>query len=76
MSPHQFRHLAAKLLLAGDPGNFEALRRFLTHKNSRTTTNFYSGMQTPVAATHYARILEAHRQRTTAPRPVRRKRRP
>lgn len=76
LTPHQFRHLAAKLLLIHDPGNFEATRRLLGHKNSRTTTNFYSGMQTKAAAAHYDSILLRQRQRLIAVRPVRRPRRP
>lgn len=71
MTVHQFRHLAAKLLLTHDPGNFEGTRRLLGHKNSRTTTNFYSGMQTKAAAAHYDRILLAERQRLSVGRPVR-----
>jgi integrase len=76
MSPHQFRHLTAKILLMNNPGNLETARQLLGHKNSRTTTNFYSGMQSGLAAIHYDRILQGYRQSPVAFQPVRPKRRP
>src|SRR5262249_18794062 len=39
MTPHQFRHLAAKIILDEHPGAYELVRQLLTHKNAKTTTN-------------------------------------
>jgi integrase len=63
LTPHQFRHIAAKFLLDADPGNFEAARRLLGHRNMKTTTNFYTGLQTRRAAQHYDAILSQERER-------------
>lgn len=63
LTPHQFRHIAAKVLLDADPGNFEAARRLLGHRNMKTTTNFYTGLQTKRAAQHYDAILSQERER-------------
>ena len=57
MSVHKFRHLAAKLLLDQQPGNFEGARQLLTHRNIKSTVNFYSGLRTPSAARHYDDLL-------------------
>lgn len=63
MTPHQFRHLAAKLLLDENPGNFETVRQLLVHKNIKSTVGFYTGMQSPNAARHYDRVLSEKRDR-------------
>jgi len=61
MSCHQFRHVAAKLYLDRHPGGYEVVRRLLGHINSRTTTNFYSGLETRAAVKHYHEgILDLH----------------
>ena len=46
LTPHQFRHLAAKLRLDEDPGAYELVRQLMGHKNMQTTTNFYAGINT------------------------------
>ena len=33
LSPHQFRHLSAKVVLDAEPGNFETVRQLLGHKS-------------------------------------------
>ena len=43
MTPHQFRHLGAKILLDANPGNFEGAKQLLGHKNIKTTL-IYSGI--------------------------------
>lgn len=63
MTVHQFRHLAAKFLLEHQPGNFEGARQLLTHKNIKSTTNYYTGLQTPQAARHYDAFLQGERDR-------------
>src|SRR5262249_37191439 len=44
LTPHQFRHLAAKLRLDESPGAYELVRELMGHKNMQTTTNFYAGI--------------------------------
>ncbi len=58
LSPHQFRHLAAKILLDDSPGAFELVRQLLGHENLKTTANFYAGMDTRRAARHHHHLLQ------------------
>jgi len=58
LTPHQFRHLSAKIGLDAEPGNFENIRQLLGHKTHKTTTNFYSGINTRRAARHHQRLIE------------------
>jgi integrase len=58
LTPHQFRHLSAKVTLDAEPGSFETVRQFLGHKNYKTTTNFYAGIDTRRAARHHQRLIE------------------
>lgn len=53
LTPHQFRHLAAKLYLEQHPGNYEVIRRLLGHKSLKTTVNFYTGLETRAAVAHF-----------------------
>jgi integrase len=57
LSPHQLRHLAAKLVLDANPGAFELVRQLLGHKNLRTATNFYAGIDTRRAGRAHANLL-------------------
>jgi integrase len=59
MTPHQFRHLGAKILLDDQPGAHELVRQFLGHKNLKTTTDFYAGLNTRRAGLHHQRLIEA-----------------
>jgi integrase len=72
MTPHQFRHLAAKLHLDADPDAYERLRQLLGHKSLRTTLNAYAKPDTRRAGKEHDRIIEARRQdladRTKRPR--------
>ena len=45
-TPHQFRHLAAKLRLDYDPDAIGLIQELLAHKNHETTRNFYAGIST------------------------------
>jgi len=58
LTPHQFRHLAARILLDAEPGNFETICQTLGHASRSTTTTAYTGIDTVRAARHYHRILE------------------
>ncbi len=46
ITPHQFRHAAAHIMLKADPGNYELVRRVLGHRSIVTTKNFYIGLET------------------------------
>jgi integrase len=46
LTPHQFRHLAAKIILDANPGAYELVRELMGHKNMQTTTNYYAGIDT------------------------------
>ena len=58
LSPHQFRHLSAKVLLDAQPGAFEIVRQLLGHKNEQTTVNAYAGIDSRRAARHHQRLIE------------------
>jgi integrase len=57
LSPHQFRHLAAKIILDANPGAYELVRQLLGHKNLKTTTNFYAGIDTRRAGRAHASLV-------------------
>ncbi len=57
VTPHQLRHIAAKLLLDHCPGAYEAVRRLLGHKRTSTTYEHYSGRETKASAEHYNTIV-------------------
>ncbi len=46
ITPHQFRHLAAKIRLDADPDGLELVSDLLGHKNRKTARNFYGGINT------------------------------
>jgi integrase len=58
LTPHQFRHLSAKLMLDASPGGFEAVRQLLGQKNLKTTTNFYAGIDRRRAGRHHQRLID------------------
>jgi integrase len=72
LTPHQFRHIAAKIILDAHPGAYELLRQLLGHKNSKTTTNFYAGIDTLRAGRAHADLVMKLRESNV----VRRRRRP
>jgi integrase len=45
ITPHQFRHAAAYIMLKADPGNYELVRRVLGHRSIATTRDFYIGLE-------------------------------
>jgi len=57
MTPHQFRHLAAKIILDANPGAYELVRQMLGHRNMKTTTNSYAGIDTKRAGRAHADLL-------------------
>ena len=46
LTPHQFRHAAAKILLDAKPGHYEVVRKVLGHKSLTTTYSHYAGAET------------------------------
>jgi integrase len=62
VSPHKFRHLAAKVVLDDSPGAIE-----LGHENLKTTANFYSGIDTRRAARHHHSLLQRETQKKATP---------
>ena len=57
LTPHQFRHVAAKLLLDAKPGHYEVVRKVLGHKNLSTTYEHYAGAETQAAIDLYDDVI-------------------
>jgi hypothetical protein len=57
LTPHQFRHVAAKLLLDARPGHYEVVRKVLGHKNLSTTYEHYAGAETQAAVELYDNVI-------------------
>ena len=70
ITPHQFRHLAAKNMLDANPGNFEGVKQLLGHKNIKTTT-IYAGINSRRAARHHQSLID---EAVAAQMPVRKRR--
>jgi integrase len=74
VTPHQFRHLSAKVLLDAEPGGFETVRQLLGHASLNTTVASYAGIDSRRAARHHQRLVEetlaaekpGHRRKTLA----------
>jgi integrase len=58
LTPHVFRHLSAKVVLDAEPGAYEIVRQQLGHKNTKTTTGFYAGINSRRAARHHYRLVQ------------------
>src|ERR1035437_3644974 len=56
-APHQFRHLAAKIILDANPGAFELVQQLLGHRNTTTTINYYGGIDTRRAGRAHADLV-------------------
>lgn len=57
LSPHQFRHFAAKIALDDNPVAYEGVKQLLGHQNIKTTVNFYAGTDTRRAGRAHAELL-------------------
>jgi integrase len=68
ITPHQFRHLAAKIHLDANPGHYEVVRQFLGHKTLRTTTRSYAGPNTRGAGRAHAELISKLRAVPIKPR--------
>jgi integrase len=58
LTPHQFRHLSAKVVLDAGPGEYETVRQFLGHKSIKTTVGAYSGLDSRRAARRHQHLVE------------------
>jgi integrase len=56
MTPHQFRHLAAKLYLDAHPEDFETVRGVLGHSFTKTTMT-YAGLSTERSSKVYGKFI-------------------
>ena len=70
INPHLFRHLAAKLFLDANPGQYETVRQFLGHKTIVTTMRFYAGFETKAATKLYRGVVESLRTKGVRAKPV------
>ena len=66
VNPHLFRHIAAKLYLDRNPGDYVTVQRVLGHKSLNTTTSTYTGMETRAAGRHFVDVV---RRRQSGSRP-------
>ncbi len=57
LSPHQFRHISAKLTLDAYPGQFEAVAQLLGN-TQRAAVNAYAGFDSRRAGRHHQRLVE------------------
>jgi integrase len=62
MTCHQFRHLAAEIHLDAKPEAIELVKQLLGHKNLKTTTRFYAGVNTLRAGRAHAELLQKIRE--------------
>jgi integrase len=71
INPHLFRHIAAKLYLDRNPGDYETIRRVLGHTSLSTTVKFYAGMETGAATRRYDEAILSYRARARATTTIR-----
>jgi integrase len=57
LTPHQFRHFAAKLRLDENPCAGESLKQLLGHTSEKTTNNFYAGQDTRRAGRAHTKLV-------------------
>jgi integrase len=62
VNAHLFRHLAAQLILAANPGAYESVRLVLGHKSAVTTTTYYCGSEQKAAFKYYDSIVDKYRK--------------
>jgi integrase len=62
MTPHQFRHLCAKIILDRHPGAYELVRQMLGHTSQKTTASFYAGIDTLRAGRAHAELVNELRE--------------
>ncbi len=63
LTGHQFRHLSGKFFLEENPGQYESVRQLLGHKHIKTTTAYYTGMNTVEATRVFDDVILKKRKR-------------
>ncbi|MCP8939928.1 site-specific integrase [Alsobacter sp. SYSU M60028] len=66
INPHSFRHVAAKLYLSVNPGDYESVQLILGHRARETTVRYYCDLEAEEAFRHFDAVLlglEAHPDR-------------
>jgi integrase len=63
LTPHQFRHLSAAIILKHKPGNYELVRLLLGHRTVQVTIRNYIGLETTQAGTDYGDLVRDMRMR-------------
>ena len=58
LTPHQFRHLSAKVILDADPGEYETVKQVLGHRSIKTTVGAYAGIDSRRAARRHQYLVE------------------
>jgi integrase len=62
MTPHQFRHLCAKIILDRNPGAYELVRQMLGHSSAKMAAIFYAEIDTMRAGRAHAELINALRE--------------
>lgn len=66
---HLFRHIAAKVYLDRNPGDYVTVQRVLGHKSLNTTTTIYTGMETRSAGRHFVEVIRQRQLDNTVSAP-------
>jgi integrase len=66
VSPHLFRHFAAKIYLEAHPTDYETVRQLLGHKSIQTTISFYCELDTARALKRFDNIVLGLRNKKAA----------
>lgn len=61
INPHLYRHIAAKLYLDKNPGQYATVSRLLGHRTLATTMQAYTGAETVSASRHYQNLVHGLR---------------
>lgn len=72
MTPHQFRHFAAKLNLDTHPEDFRTITDLLGHSSAKST-QIYAGVSSQRASRAYGKIIMEQREALKLTRPPRKK---
>jgi integrase len=73
LTPHQFRHAAAAILLKHRPGEYELVRRLLGHRSIETTQHFYAGLESLQATRIFGEMIEKELEERLTATPKRRR---
>jgi integrase len=73
ISPHQFRHLVAKIIIRYRPDSLHDVSRWLGHAGINTTYKAYLGTETPEASRRINQLLEELRNDEISPAAARKK---